>query len=232
MLQFANGGGFMSPDVWEKLASVSYSFMTIVGGWILSNLVALLALAVSVYGYWINKKELTVEFCPNLEVLPPDALYIDNAGCFIERRVLLSGYVEIVNSSPVDLSFFDLRAFDPKTNENFAIITRKTLPYDLTDVAVVLNNGIIQHNADLPPVKYGILKANSFTYLDIIIHEVPHLIEFGDVVCVSFKVPKKTFFKKDPYAMTKRKKFEFHGIAYNITGWEECEPYKSGTVKK
>lgn len=164
--------------------------------------------------------------------MPPDALYIDNAGALIKRRVLLSGYVAIVNSSPVDLSFFDLRAFDPKTNENFAIVTRKTLPYDLTDNALVLDNGIIQHNVDLPPAKYGILKANSFTYLDIIIYEAPHLCEFGNMVCVSFKVPKKTFFKKDPYAVTKRRKFEFHGIAYDITGWEKCEPYKNGTVKK
>ena len=224
----------MSPDVWAELASVSYSFMTIVGGLIWSNLVALLALALSVYGYWSNKKELTVEFSPFLEVLPPNALHIHNANAnaLPDRRVLLAGYIGIVNSSPIDLSFFDLRAFDPETNENFAVVTRKTLPHDLTDAALVLDNGIYQHNVDLPPAKYGILKANSFTYLEIVIYESPHLIEFGDMVRVSFKVPKKTFFKKDPYAVTQWGKFEFHGTTYNITGWEDIEPYKSGTVKK
>lgn len=181
--------------------------------------ISILSLLVSFYSVWRTRKNVTVTYAPN--VVPKlNSVYTKKNGKedFHYHRVLLTS-IDIVNSSPIDISYFDLRAFDPKTNLNIDLVTRWTMPYSLSNrdlFTCVDFPGSRYYKLDIPERKFGILPANSFTRMDIVIvlDYLPKQIQNLDTVCVSFKIPKRSL-KRDYYSVTNRKKFKFYGMQYH-----------------
>ena len=76
--------------------------------------IPMLSLFISFYSIWRTRKNITVNFSPNVIALPFDSIHtLDESGerDFHYHKALLT-YVEIVNSSLINISYFDLRVFD------------------------------------------------------------------------------------------------------------------------
>lgn len=201
----------------EKPGLVMFGFLS---SSILANLIALIALFLAVIGLYKQRKDVVVDFLPNLEILNPKNLYINGVGDVLKVPVIFCTQIDILNASPYDLSFFDLRAFNPRTNISYAIMSQRRFPPNLENRYVQVKEGKVFINQNIPYSRYGALKAHSFTCLDILIYESPYGGDFEDSIVLSFKTPIRTWIKKDPYALTNRKKFKVHGIEYNIVGWQ------------
>jgi len=129
--------------------------------------------------------------------------------------------IEIVNPSPRDIAFFDLRCFYPETNMNVSLLTRRTMLDDLRDKNLLRAVENKKGDVDLaeliiPEKNYGVLKSGSFTKFDILMFPKTDAKE----VFLSFKVAKKSIIK-DPFAVTGRKRFKHYGVAYNTQSWAE-----------
>ena len=185
-----------------------------------ANVIAIFALVVAVYSLWLQRKSITVHFAPNLEVLSTSNVYLNNVNDAIDVPVIFKAYIEIVNPSPIDIAFFDLRAFNPKTNINHYIITKKTFPYQLSMISVSIKNDLGEFNQEIPDKNNGVLMANSFTCFDILIYEKETKI-LAENIYLTFKISKENWLIKDPFAVTNRRKFKMYGINYAISGWEK-----------
>lgn len=184
-----------------------------------ANVIAIFALVAAISSLWMQRKNITVYFEPNLEVLSSSNVLFNNVNNVIEAPVIFKARIDIVNPSPIDIAFFDLRAFNPK-NINHHIITRKTFPCQLSMASVSIKNNLGEFNQEIPDRNHGILKANSFTCLDILIHEKDTKL-FGENIYLTFKISKKNWVIKDPFAVTNRSKFKMYGFNYHISGWEK-----------
>lgn len=189
------------------------------------------ALAISLYTLWKSRKHISLDWEQNILQADIGSVFaeIDNENpipydyCFVTS-------LSVVNPSPVDIGYFDLRAFNPKNNFNLYLMTRKALGSHLENAKIYeifnLKNGYTRGytRLDIPEKNYGIFKANSFTKLDLIIVLPKEAIDdYKDLesISISFKIAKRAFFKKDIFALTSRKKFEFSGMEYHIKGWKE-----------
>lgn len=192
--------------------------------------IPMLSLFISFYSIWRTRKNITVNFSPNVIALPLDSIHTLNKNGerdFHYHKALLT-YVEIVNSSPIDISYFDLRVFDTVTNINIDFVTRWTIPSPLSKRELFNDYSENRYyKLDIPERKFGNLPANSFTRMDIVIvlDLLPKEIKNLETIGVSFKVPKKTYVFHDPYAATNRNKFKVYGIKYDVS------PLKLATQK-
>ncbi|MEK3644443.1 hypothetical protein [Aeribacillus sp. FSL M8-0235] len=130
--------------------------------------------------------------------------------------------IEVVNPSPKDIAFFDLRAFYPETNLNVHLLTKRTMLDKYRDKtlwrAIESQEGNVNlMELTIPDTNYGIFKANSFTRFHIVMFPDPDAKE----LLLSFKVAIKAKFIKDQFALTGRKKFKHYGMAYDISSWTE-----------
>lgn len=207
----------ISADTYTKLIT---SVSERAGSVVLANIIAVLALLVAIYSLWQQRKNITVYINPNLEILNTSMVCFHGENNILAAPVIFRTYIEIVNPSPVDLAFFDLRAFNPITNINHYIVTRKTFPYDLTTTAISIKNDLNEFNQEIPDRNNGVLKANSFTHFDILIYEKDTDL-LADNLYLAFKISKKNWIRKDPFAVTNRGKYEMYGTDFAISGWEE-----------
>ena len=130
--------------------------------------------------------------------------------------------IDIINSSPNDIAYFDLRAFNPDNNINIYLMTRKSLEVPFNDGAIYKKNYLNEKHLLEPPEKnYGLLKANSFNKFDLFFGPRDNDAHDLKRVNISIKIAKKTFFNKDPFSTTNRKKFKFFGYSYDVSNWKE-----------
>lgn len=177
-------------------------------------LIAFLSLIISFLTFRKTSTKITHSFNKNIQFETKDSISISQeekieilgTDCFITQ-------LSIVNTTPFDISYFDLRAFDPETNLNCYLATKNSLGaykdiqlfhHTLDDVLVL----------EIPKKNYGILKAKSFTRLDLIIM---NKTENTKKINVSFRIPKKNFIFSDYYSVTNRSKFKTFGISYDLT---------------
>lgn len=186
------------------------------------------------YTFFKTRKSISVTWDDNFVCNFPDTTFVFNSETHSKESMthVITSSISIVNPSSTDISFFDLRIFDPKTNLNIEMVTQKTIP------SYVEGKHVYQHlnkqgnnyqqiygryqQMDIPERKFGILKGNSFTKIDIIgdFDVLPD--ELGNIteLTISFKIPKWTLFK-DQYAITNRKKYKSYSKTYDISGWNE-----------
>lgn len=180
------------------------------------------AFVISLTTIFINRRKLTVDFPELLVPLARGSVYFfDDNGkkLFYEDGLFVS--LEILNSSPRDISYFDLRAFDTKTNVNTFLLTRIAMLHPYSDKQIYRsnpNNPLSPYHLTIPAANNGVLKANSFNRFDLFIMPSPETEELA----LSFKVSIRAKpFCKDPYAVTKRKKFRYYGCKYPLENWKD-----------
>lgn len=184
-------------------------------------LISLAALIVSIVVAWGNKKSLQVEI---FDLIPSrDVFLIDNDGEALPYSDCLIATIEIVNPSPKDIAFFDLRTFYPD-NINVDFLTRRAILYQNRDNPVMQignfdGQGDRVRELTIPYTNYGVFKSNSFTRFNIVIFPKPD----AKTIFLSFKVAMKAR-TKDYFAVTGRKKFKFYGKRYNINHWKQELP--------
>lgn len=188
---------------------------------IIPIMISSVALIVSIIVAWSNRKTIQVETPKNLEAVKGGSIfYLDGEGIPEPYDHALLGVIEVVNPSPKDIAFFDLRVFYPETNMNTDILTKQTIFEQHRNKpvwrAIEMPNGSVRlMELLIPETNYGVFKANSFTRF--------HIIAFPDEdakeVLLSFKVAIKTRSKRDYFAVTGRKVFKMYGRRYPIKSW-------------
>ena len=170
----------------------------------ITNIIAFLAFLLGLYNWYELRVTLDVEISPNLEALSPKKVIFSGVDTSIECSVIFSGWIKVANPSSKDLAFFDLRAFNPNTNENYGLVTKKTFPPEMTESIIQVQGGSYSVNQDVPFRSFGSFKARSFTHFDIIIYPMPHQ-SLGKEIVLCFKTSKRTLFRKAPFAISRKK---------------------------
>jgi hypothetical protein len=192
--------------------------------YISENWIAIISLIISVYTIWKQRIKLTVTFQQNMLIDHPDAVFmLGPNGEIRSHHPTAQTQIEIVNSGTNDVAFFDLRVFDGLTNRNIPFITENTIPIEYPDKKVFTLFDETYYQLDIPKRTFGVFKANSFTKMSIVVilDKLPKELENIDNIHISFKIARNAYFKKDKFAVTNRKKFDFFGMNYSITGWKE-----------
>jgi hypothetical protein len=184
--------------------------------------ISAIALTVSIIVAWTNRRTIHVDISKNLEVVEGGtAFFINDDGQPAPYDDGLLATIEVVNPSPKDIAFFDLRAFYPDTNMNTHLLTKRTMlsihrTKTLWRAIETKSETPLLMELIVPETNYGIFKANSFTRF--------HILMFPDKTSkrlnLSFKVALRARIK-DKFAVTGRKKFKFYGYSYNISSWTE-----------
>ncbi|MBA3926584.1 hypothetical protein [Listeria rustica] len=191
-----------------------------------SATIAGISLFISIFTLWKNRKRIEVYF-DDIRFIEKNVVTLRNPSG--ETDTFDSGYkcsIKVINLSPNDIAYFDLRAFPTESNINFYLLTQKSLHPAFKDSRIyeVHNEGKSIIELEIPEKNHGLFKGNSFTHFDIFITDSGSST-FSDDIALSFKVPKKAFIK-DPYAVTKRNKYKVHGIVYKINDPESQEKHK------
>lgn len=208
--------GVYSMDLLVKFIQDFFSMAT---NFISRNLLALASLLISFYAIWKTRKTISVTFDPNILLTDYNSIYLLKDGKKVYYPYALLANISIVNPSPNDIAFFDLRSFDVNTNKNFSFLTLNSIPIDFLDKRVFYER-IKDRPAilDIPSRTFGTLKANSFTRLSIVIIPTDSDPDFFTNVAISFKIPKKELIPsfRDPFSLTNRKIFKFFGMTYHL----------------
>lgn len=171
------------------------------------------SLVISITTFFNNKETLNITWDENIKKIDSTNILANDIPNFINSNNIYYTCLYIVNSSPHDIGFFDLRSFNPKTNSNHYLLTRNSLDWKIKDAYLMIKDDQSQgFNVEIPEKNYGIFKAKSFTriYLLVIRNEIE-----SDTINISFKIPKRSILIKDKFAVTNRKKYRFYGISYN-----------------
>lgn len=136
--------------------------------------ISIFSLLISFLTLYRQRKRLTVTWQENCYVLNPKTdIFFKGEPYPTSAKVAFYTSVNIVNPSNVNMAFFDLRAFNPKTNENHFIATqRSTLPEVQNNPLFITAFGL--ENLEnffikLPARKFGELNAGSYTSIDVLI---------------------------------------------------------------
>ena len=166
--------------------------------------ISIFSLLISFLTLYRQRKRLTVTWQENCYVLNPKTdIFFKGEPYPTSAKVAFYTSVNIVNPSNVNMAFFDLRAFNPKTNENHFIATqRSTLPE-------VQNNPLFITAIDV------LIFANKYVAID-------------DGIVVSMKVTDTSWFHRSLFSDTNRKIYKAHEFFYNLKGYEEILVSKKG----
>ena len=175
-----------------------------------------------------QRKHITVTWDQDLLVLNPKTdITIAGEPYPADAVVAFSCTLKIVNPSKCDMSFFDLRAFNPNTNANHYILTKRTIVPNLKDSSILVspsfknkNNQMPQFFITIPERNFGTLKAGSFSQIDILIYANKN-IKLDHHIMISFKIADTTLFQRSPYSNTNRKKYKAYHVNYCLDGYEE-----------
>ncbi|PED28703.1 hypothetical protein CON13_29010 [Bacillus cereus] len=172
-------------------------------------LISSAAFTLSFIVYKQNKKRLDVTFEDSLEKIDDIST---NVGLISHANGIIVCYLKVVNPSPSDIGYFDLRIFDSE-NPNLTLLpyTEKVLKNhtpSATSFEYETQYGYANLNA--PKSNYGIFKSNSFTRLDIAFSPEQNTKE----VTITFKVAIESR-KKNPFA-SDRKDFKYYSKTYII----------------
>lgn len=187
--------------------------------------ISLLSLLISIATLYRQRKRLTVTIDDNLYVLNPktDVRLLDGSLSPLSAEVAFYCTIKIVNPSYINQSFFDLRAFNPKTNANHFIATRRTSFMNIDEPHLVLSpfhDKEVTFIATLPERTYGILPAGSFTCLDVLIYANQH-VPLEDGIYISLHTSDTSLSHRSKFSVTNRKIYASHEKFFDITGYQE-----------
>ena len=187
----------------------------------ISILFSLVSLALSYLAYNATRRPVTVDFGTNYYLLDPktDIISQDNSIQGVASKHALYTTITIVNPSTVNMAYMDLRAFDPKTNANHFIATKRSLPF-LDNSKIFLmpfgEDALEKFFIHLPDRPFGSLPAGSYTSLDVLIF-INDNVDISSGLVLSFKTSKNSFFHRSPWSDTNRKKFRAYHFTYDLS---------------
>lgn len=193
---------------------------------LLKNWIAIFSFLLSAYAVWRTRKRITVTWSENIVEEPIGTTFtFDVDHEIVAYNQTYVANISVVNPSPVDIGYFDLRVFNPDTNINVEFLTKRTFPLYVPDKNAYqfYKEGKRYSQLDIPDRKFGVFKANTFTRLDIVTVFDTLVSENQDMnrIAISFKIAKAAMFKKDIYALTNRKKYHYYQFIYDISGWKK-----------
>ena len=202
----------------------------------LTLIISGIALLISLIVYYENRKRLTVVWDDNLEVIDSDRILV--AKSFVHEKIpcLFKLSVTIVNPSPIDIGYFNLRAFNPKNDMNLEIITERAVPPYSDDKNVFQlfeNDRCVQQ--DIPKRTFGIFPANSSTRWDLILFACENIEkQLNDEIRITFKFAETRwwFQKEDPHSTTGFKNYKYFSNSYKISAYQELLQVKPPTKEK
>lgn len=191
-----------------------------------------ISLTISFITLYRQRKRIDVTWDPNVLVLNPKTdILISNEPYPVDALVAFYTTIKIINPSRCDMAFFDLRAFNPRTNENHYILTKRTILSHLKDFPIFVSPAPLSKDMPnsvkffltIPDKNTGPIKAGSFTQIDVLIYANPK-IKLDKNIMISFKTTDTTFLQRSPYSDTNRKKYKAFHCNYCIDGYEKLLP--------
>ncbi|WP_294167009.1 hypothetical protein [uncultured Clostridium sp.] len=155
---------------------------------ILSILISISSLSITLLNLYINRKRLDVVIEDSLDKI--DDIYTNYFEYQNQDPSLNFGngkvcFIKVVNSSPKDIAFFDLRVVDLDSMKPLFFLSSAVLELtNLTNEKIFYGSDNVMAKVNIPYSTYGIFKSNSFTRLDIPFYPT----ETTTKVLVSFKV--------------------------------------------
>ena len=210
---------------------------------ILSFLVSFLSFLVSLTTLYRQRKRLVVTWKENLYVLNPETnIFVNNISLKtiypVNSKVAFYGTVDIVNPSNMNMSYFDLRAFNPKNNLNHFIATMRTLPLKTNDIYISAFNdtsSLTNFYAKIPERIFGSLPAGSYTSIDILIF-ANNYVDLNDGIMLSVQTSNTSILdllrRKNIFSVTNRKIFKSYQKYYNVSGYKDVLQKNSQNIQK
>lgn len=191
-----------------------------------SNIISTIALIISLYTLMRElKNKLTITWPNNLEILSSSDIGIGKNFDVFDTPIFIKIRLEVVNYSKTDIGFFDLRAFNPRSNITYMLITSKALPLEAKALPLNLITQKIYNTymvLDIPESTYGVFKANSLTRFDILCYAHPKH-DFENQIVISFKTADKKWSLQDPFVLNNRGKFKTYRAVYNIESTQKIK---------
>ncbi|MHA2887275.1 hypothetical protein [Bacillus cereus] len=171
--------------------------------------ISLASFTISLITYRMNKKCLDVTF--EEELFSPPSLKIGSNYLGNDNGIYIA-YLKVVNPSPSDIAYFDLRVIDKNNPHNDIEIHSQTAieSYGGSTTILSYTSPFGKVNLSTPLSDYGVFKSNSFTKLDIAFSPILNTEE----VVVTFKVAIKSI-KSSPYS-SYGQQFKYYSKTYRL----------------
>lgn len=190
--------------------------------------ISLAALLISLLSYLRERRLITVDFSPNCFALDvkKNIIVADNIFKDIPHQYAIFTTAIIVNASVINSSYFDLRAYNPKTNENHFICTLTSLPLLKNNPKLLISpfgpNALENFVIDLPNARYGSMSSGACLELPILVI-LNENISIEEGITIEFKVPQYAWlpWQRSPKSTSNRKKFKYYKIHYDLTDFHK-----------
>lgn len=190
-----------------------------------SILISGISLIISCITLYRQRKRITVTWGDNLYVLNPQTDIIFNGSPYpANADVAFYTSVQIINPGHSNMAFFDLRAFNPRTNENHFIATQRTCLPEVQNNSIFISAFGIKYLDNffikLPERNFGNLSAGSYTSVDILIFANRNVC-LDDGIRLSLKVTNTSWFSRSRYSNTNRKIYKAYEKKFDLTGYTD-----------
>lgn len=190
--------------------------------------ISLAALLISLLSYLRERRLITVDFAPNCFALDvkKNIVVADNIFKDIPHQYAIFTTAIIVNASVINSSYFDLRAYNPKTDENHFICTLTSLPLLKNNPNLLISpfgpNALENFVIDLPNARYGSMSSGACLELPILVI-LNENISIEEGITIEFKVPQYAWlpWERSPKSTSNRKKFKYYKIHYDLTDFHK-----------
>lgn len=206
--------------------------LELVSNWLTANLsyisvfISLSSAIFSAITYRRQRKYLTVDWDTKYNAIDTRYHVKDAKDVFKSFKFYKGMYLTatIVNPCNVNMAYLDLRAFNPRTNENHMVATQVSVPYLRDDPTVLVcpfgENVLNTYFFKLPDGVHGPLPVGTCTILHLLIIFNPH-VNLEDGIMISFKSTDTSLFHRSKYSNTNRKKYRVYEQFFSLAGYEE-----------
>lgn len=190
--------------------------------------ISLAALLLSLLSYLRERRLITVDFSPNCFALDvnKNIIVADNIFKDAPHQYAIFTTAIIVNASVINSAYFDLRAYNPKTNENHFICTLTSLPLLKNNPRLLISpfgpSALENFVIALPNARYGSISSGSCLELPILVI-LNENISIEEGITIEFKVPQYAWlpWQRSPKSTSNRKKFKYYKVHYDLTDFHK-----------
>ena len=191
-------------------------------------IISLAALLLSLLSYLRERRLITVDFNANCYALDVTK-NIKVAGNIFKgspHQYAIYTTAIIVNASTSNSSYFDLRAYNPKTNENHFLCTLSSLPLLKNEPSLLISpfgpKALENFVIDLPKSRCGPITSGSCLELPILI-VLNKNISIEEGISIEFKVPQYAWlpWHRSSVSTSNRKKFKFYRVHYDLSNFHK-----------